>query len=163
MHYLSPKSTPNLLTSNLILSILILLVSCDTGNEVQNSPNIEQTIINLEQEALDNWSTGDPLGMSVNYAEDVTYFDDISANVRLDGLEEVKNHFASLKDDIIPHTYELVDTKVQSYGNIAILTLRYYATDLDGVPAPPWRATSTYRFLDGKWKVVHAHWSVDKE
>lgn len=163
MHNLSPKRTFNLLTSFLFLPILSLLVSCGTREEVQNSPNIEQTIIDLEREALDNWSHEDPLGMSVNYAEDVTYFDDISANVRLDGLEEVKSHFASLKGAIIPHTYELVDTKVQSYGNTAILTLRYYATDLDGVSAPPWKATSIYRFADGEWKVIHAHWSTDKE
>lgn len=82
-------------------------------------------------------------------------------HTRLNGLEEMQNYLASL--EIPPHSYELVDPKVQIYGDIAILTLRYQSTSLDGKPDPPWKATSVYRLIDSEWRVVHAHWSLMKD
>ncbi len=117
----------------------------------------------MERQGLDHWAKGDPLGMSDNFADDITYFDDIGAHSRLNGLEEMQNYLASLDGKIPPHSYELVDPKVQIYDDIAILTLRYQSTSLDGEPDPPWKATSVYRLIDSEWKVVHAHWSLVKE
>jgi len=161
MYY--PQLKENLIMQNfiLLLSFLVISTSCDLKQNTPTGGNTEQTILAMERQGLDHWAQGDPLGMSDNFADDITYFDDIGAHTRLNGLEEMQNYLASL--EIPPHSYELVDPKVQIYGDIAILTLRYQSTSLDGEPDPPWKATSVYRLIDSEWRVVHAHWSLVKE
>lgn len=123
--------------------------------------NIEQTILAMERQALDCWSAGDPPGFAVNCADDVTYFDDIAAQTRINGLKEMQNYLKSLVGKIPPHTYEIVDPKVQVYDNVAIVTLRYHSK-IGDKSGPPWKATDVYRLTNGEWHVVHAHWSLVK-
>ncbi len=145
----------------LLLSILLIFTSCEMKQDTMTQENIEQAILAKERQALDLWAQGDPLGFSVNFAEDATYFDDIGAHTRLDSLEEIRNYLTSLVGEIPPHNYEIVDPKVQVYGDIAIATLRYHSS-IDGEPGPPWKATDVYRLTDGEWHIVHAHWSLVK-
>jgi ketosteroid isomerase-like protein len=56
-----------------------------------------------------------------------------------------------------------VDPKVQVYGDVAVLTLRYHPSGADGTPLQAWKATSVYRRAGGEWLRVHAHWSMVKE
>jgi len=146
----------------LLMSLFLIFTSCRMKQNTPAQENIEQTILTLERQALDQWSQGNPLGYSDNIADDITYFDDIAAHTRLDGAQEFKNYLESLVGKIPPHNYEIVDPKVQVYGDIAILTLRYH-TMIDTVPGTPWKATSVYRLTDDGWHVVHAHWSLVKE
>ena len=122
-----------------------------------------EAILAQERRALDRWARGQPLGYVDNDADDVTYFDDIGAHRRIDGLPAVRQYFASLEGKISPHQYELVDPKVQVYGDIGIVTLRYEPRTIDGTPLTPWKATAVYRLTAGDWRVVHAHWSMVKE
>lgn len=164
-HMNNPQIKGNPIISNfiLLLTFLLIFTSCESKQNTSTQENAEQTILAKERQALDLWSKGDPLGFSINFADDVTYFDDIGALTRLDGLEEVQNYLASLDGIIPPHSYELVNPKVQVYGDIAILTLRYHATSIEGEPGPPWKATSVYHLTDGEWLVVHANWSLVKD
>ena len=146
----------------LLLSTLLIFTSCGKKQNTQTQVNVEQTILAKDRQGLDRWAAGDPLGFSVNFADDATYFDDIAAHTRLDGLEEIQNHFASLEGNIPPHNYEIVDPKVQVYGDIAISTLRYHSS-INDEPGPPWKATNVYRLTNGEWYIVHAHWSLVKE
>ncbi len=146
----------------LLLFTLLIFTSCCTKQDTQTQMNVEETILAKDRQTLDRWAAGDPLGFSVNFADDATYFDDIAAHTRLDGLEEIQNHFASLEGNIPPHSYEIVDPKVQVYGDIAISTLRYHPS-INGEPGPPWKATGVYRLTNGEWYLVHAHWSLVKE
>jgi ketosteroid isomerase-like protein len=130
---------------------------------MQSHENAEQTIIDKETASLENWAKGDPLGFLDGFADDATYFDDIAAHTRLDGKTEIQAHLASLEGKISPHEFEIVDPKVQVYGDIAILTLQYHSTVNDTIKGQPWKATSVYHFIDDDWKVVHAHWSLVKE
>jgi len=124
--------------------------------------NTEQAILAQERRALDRWAQGNPLGYLDIDADDVTYFDDIGAQSRIDGIEAMRNYFTSLKGKVPAHRYEVVDPKVQVYGDIGILTLRYDAYATDGKPLAQWKATSVYRRIGGEWRIVHAHWSVLK-
>ena len=144
----------------LLFSFLLISISCETKKCTQTQEDVEQTILTLERQALDHWAQGDPLGLADNFAEDITYFDDIAAYTRIDSLEEMRNYLTSLKGKIPPHSYEIVDPKVQVYGDIAILTLLYHSTSIEGEAGPPWKATSVYKLTNGEWQVVHAHWSV---
>ncbi|OGC93482.1 MAG: hypothetical protein A2W25_05605 [candidate division Zixibacteria bacterium RBG_16_53_22] len=123
--------------------------------------NVEQTILAREHQWLDRWAAGDPLGFSEISADDVTYFDDVAAQTRIDGLEEMRSYLTSLVGKYPPHTYQIVDPKVQVYGDIAICTLRYHSS-IGGEPGPPWKATDVYRLTNGEWHMVHAHWSLVK-
>jgi ketosteroid isomerase-like protein len=147
----------------LFISILMIFTSCEMQDNTTTQENVEQAILAKERQALDHWAQGDPLRFSDNFADDVTYFDDIVAHTRIDSLEEMQNYLTSLNGKIPPHSYEIVDPKVQVYGDIAILTLRYHSTSIEGEPGPPWKATSVYKLTNGDWNVVHAHWSLVKE
>lgn len=147
----------------LLVSFLLIFTSCEMEKSTLTQEDVEQTILAKERKALDLWSAGNPSGFSVNYSENATYFDDIAAHTRLDGLEEIQKHLTSLEGKIPVHNYEIVDPKVQVFGDVAILTLRYHATMPDGQAGPPWKATSVYNLVNDDWQVVHAHWSLVKE
>jgi len=125
--------------------------------------NDERAILGQECRALDQWASGNPLGYVDIDADDVTYFDDIGAHSRIDGLDTLRTYLAGLIGKIPPHKYELVDPRVQVYGDVAILTLRYQPSDTDGNPLTAWKATSVYRRSATDWRIVHAHWSTVKE
>ncbi len=156
------KVNLNMCNCALLFLLALIFTSCGKCDKVVTHENVEQTIIALERKGLDQWSKGNPAGFLEIFADDMTYFDDIAASTRIDGLEEMQNYVATtLEGNIPPHKYELLDTKVQVYGDIAILTLQYHSNVLgpNGEKAPPWKATSVYRWNEGKWLVVHAHWS----
>jgi hypothetical protein len=147
----------------LLLSFLFIFSSCCTKQEQVSNEEIEQTILTLEKNVLDKWSNGDPIPFSKNFAPDATLFDDIGAQMRLNNPEEITNYLASFGGKIPAHQYKLIAPKVQVYGDIAILTFQYHATMPDNEQGTPWKVTSVYRLKDGKWQVVHAHWSLVKE
>ena len=147
----------------LLVSILLIFTSCEMKRDTLTPEDVEQDILSNQRKALDRWAAGDPLGFAVNFADDATYFDDIAAHTRLDGIEEIKKHLGSLEGKITAHNYEIVDPKVQVFGEVAILTLRYHGSTTDGQPGPPWKATSVYHLTNDNWLVVHAHWSLVKE
>lgn len=126
------------------------------------SREAEETILARERSALDRWSQGDPSGYLGIQSDDVTYFDDIAAQSRIDGIEAMRDYFSSLQGEIPPHWYEVENPKVQVYGDVGILTLRYLASDEQGQSLAEWRATSVYRRSEGEWRIVHAHWSLNK-
>jgi ketosteroid isomerase-like protein len=123
----------------------------------------EQAIVAQERRALEQWSKGNTLGYLDVAADDVTYFDDISAHTRVDGIAAMRTYLTSLRGKIPPHRYEMLDPKVQLYGDIGILTLRYEAYGTASEPLSRWKATSVYRRADDQWRIVHAHWSLVKE
>ncbi len=122
----------------------------------------EKAILAQERRALDRWSAGHPLGYLDVDADDVTYFDDIGAQRRVEGVAAMRTYFASLEGKVPQHRYEVVDPKVQIYGDTGILTFHYDASLPDATPLPRWKATSVYRRTGSEWRIVHAHWSLVK-
>ena len=120
---------------------------------------VAEEILALEREALDKWSSGDPGGYGTHLADDASYFDDIGAAARLDGVEAIRAYLTSLEGQIPPHDYELDDPRVQLCGDVAVLTLRYFPS-VEGRPGQPWKASTVYRRAEDGWEVVHAHWST---
>jgi len=125
--------------------------------------DVEQAVLAQERRALDEWAAGRPTGFAIVDADDGTYFDDIGAHRRVDGGAAIRGYLASLEGKVPPHRYELVDPKVQVYGDVAVLTLRYHPSDEGGTPLQRWKATSVYRRAGGDWLRIHAHWSMVKE
>lgn len=122
----------------------------------------QEAILAQEYRSLERWSQGDPVGYSAAAAPDITYLDDIGAQHRIEGIEALREYLTALQGQIPVHSYEVVDPKVQVLGDVGILTFRYHASSPDGGALPPWKATTVYRRGDGRWQMVHAHWSMVK-
>jgi len=122
----------------------------------------DQAILDLERAALDQWSSGNPKGYAQSATEDITYFDDIGAQTRKEGLHEVLEYLSSLEEHLPEHRYEMIDPKVQSCGEAAVLSFRYQPSSFEGTLLTPWKATTVYRQTGHGWRMVHAHWSMLK-
>ena len=143
-------------------AVFLLAVSCDSKQTPATHENVEETIMNLEREALDQWSQGNPAGYPMHASDDVTYIDDIGAQNRIVGKEALDAYAMELGENVPPHSYEMVDPLVQVYGDVAILTFQYHSK-IDTLSGTPWKATSVYHFNDSTWQMVHANWSLVKE
>ena len=144
----------------ILVTILPLLVlgGCNSDTTHQNA---DKEIIALERSALDKWSQGNARGYIDIGADDVTLFDFApGAQLRMEGIEAFRNYMAPLAEQIPPHTYDIVNPKVQVYGNTAILTFHWKASTTDGKALEGWKATSVYHWKNGKWRMVHTHWSI---
>ena len=116
----------------------------------------------LESAAMERWRKGDPWGFTDISAQDVTYFD-TDMPKRLDGLEALKTEYAKRVGKIHYDVMEFIDPKVQVHGDAAVLTYRFFSTQLnpDGSIASriPWNCTEVFFKVEGKWKIIHTHWS----
>ncbi len=140
------------------LMVSVILGGCDSKTPHQNA---DQEIISLERSALDKWAQGNTGGFIDISADEVTWFDFApGAQLRIEGIEALRTYLAPFTGQIPPHTYEIVNPKVQIYGNTAILTFHWEGTMTDGTPLDGWKVTSVYQWKEGKWYQVHAHWSV---
>jgi ketosteroid isomerase-like protein len=124
-----------------------------------------ESIIALERGALDRWGKGDPQGYYEIMASEETYFDPITEK-RLDGLAVLKAHIAPFDGKIAIDHYEVIDPKVQHDGNVAVLTFNLVDSGarIAGVDqgTQRWNSTEVFQRIDGKWKIVHSHWSYVK-
>jgi ketosteroid isomerase-like protein len=123
------------------------------------------TIIALERGALDRWGKGDPQGFFDIMALDQTYFDPLTAS-RIDGQAALKQYFAPITGKIKIEKAEMVAPKVQRSGDLAVLTFNLvnHGAQLGDGPKSTvrWNSTEVFQRLDGRWKIVHSHWSYVK-
>ena len=129
---------------------------------------LAQEIIALERSALDRWITFDPQGYLDLSAPEVTYFDPLR-DKRVDGLEALTallEPIKQFKGAITEPPYEMIDAKVQQYGDVALLT--FNLTNYGRVSGGPeavlarWNSTQIYARMGQTWKLVHSHWSYTK-
>jgi len=119
-------------------------------------------IIALERAALDRWGKGDPKGFLEIYAPEMTYFDP-GTEQRADGRDAVAEYYRPFTGKIKVLRYEMIGTKVQRHGDVAVLTYNLSNESLqpDGKPlALRWNSTSVYVKMGREWKVIHSHWSL---
>jgi ketosteroid isomerase-like protein len=119
-------------------------------------------ILMLEREALDRWGKGDPSGFLELYANDITYFDPLTAT-RIDGHQAMVNYYRPWVGKIQIPRYEMLNPQVVVEGSMALLTynLVNYIQDSQGVESVGscWNSTMVYRRRSGTWKAIHSHWS----
>ena len=132
-----------------------------------DSDAIAQTIISLEHQALNTWNKGDIEGQLKFYADDVTYFDPITAT-RLDGLPPVAEYFRTVwAGKVNIPRYEMLNPQVITTGtNLAVLTYNLvnyvHAADGSEKVSTQWNSTQVYRRMGDQWRVVHVHWSFTR-
>ncbi len=61
---------------------------------------------------------------------------------------------------------DFIDPRVQFCGDMAVLTYRFFSTRLnpDGSISSrtPWNCSEVYVRMDGRWWIIHNHWSFIK-
>lgn len=101
----------------------------------------------------------------VTLADDYTEFS-VGAPIRIDGKSlNARLYEAAATDGSVSVSAEMVNPRVQVYGDAAILTYNFVGMvrDKDGKVTPN-NALSTrvYANTGGKWQLVHGHFSVIK-
>ena len=105
----------------------------------------------MSASALDRWGKGDPGGFLELYANDITYFDPLTAT-RIDGHPAMVNYYRPWVGKLQIARYEMLNPQVVVDGDMALLTynLVNYIRDPrcrvsgellefnDGVSAPWW-------------------------
>ncbi len=109
---------------------------------------------------LDCWSAGDTEGYGQFVADDMTYFHNVPASARLDGGKVFQDLLKALKGQVPPHKYKAENPKLQFYGDAAVYSVHYHALLPDGQLIAKARGTSVYHYTNGKWEMVHTHWSA---
>ena len=140
----------------LIVAVGAILVM-NTGMAAQ-----QDDIIALERAALDRWGAGDPQGFLETYAPQITYFD-IATEHRIDGHAAMTDYYRPLFGKLRIPRYEMVDPKVQHHGDVAVLSynLNSESVQPDGKHVTVrWNSTAVYARIDGKWRMIHSHWSL---
>src|SRR5690348_13946439 len=98
-------------------AFLSLILTCK-GN---SSGDAAGELIALTRAALDRWGNGDVQGPLEIYAQNITYFDPVQER-RVEGIEAMRKLYAPFAGKIKIGHYEMIDPKVQQYGETAILT-----------------------------------------
>ena len=86
-----------------------------------NRESIPEQILRLERAALDRWGAGDPDGFLEAYAEDVTYFDPVTA-ARIDGHDAMREYYRPWIGKIKVDRYEILNPSAVVTDDIALLT-----------------------------------------
>jgi ketosteroid isomerase-like protein len=128
----------------------------------KTSEGVAGELMALERAAMERWRKGDPWGFIEISAPEVSYFDTGTPS-RLDGLEALKTEYARREGKIHYDVMEFIDPKVQVHGDAAVLSYRFFSTELnpDGSISSrtPWNCTEVFFKIDGKWRIIHTHWS----
>jgi ketosteroid isomerase-like protein len=144
------------------LAILLVASVCGSSHCRLTDDFQPETIIALERGALDRWGKGDPQGFLDIMASEQTYFDPMIAK-RIDGQAALKEYFAPFAGKIRIEKAEMIDPKVQRCGDLAVLSFNLvdHGAQLGDGPRTTarWNSTEVYQRLDGRWKIVHSHWS----
>jgi ketosteroid isomerase-like protein len=117
-------------------------------------------LLALERKAMDGFMQGNPDPALSTAAADITYFH-VMTNKRLDGLPAVKALFEQYRGRPLFDSYEMTDGKVQTAGDIAILTY-ILVRHLRG-STERYNASQVYRKTGDGWRVIHSHWSTARE
>jgi ketosteroid isomerase-like protein len=131
----------------------------------QEYAGISAELMALESAAMERWRKGDPWGFIELYAPEVTYFD-TGTPQRLNGLEAMRTELEQREGKIHYDVMEFIAPRVQAHGDMAVLTYRFFSTQLNPngsiASRTPWNCSEVYARMDGNWRIIHNHWSFIK-
>ena len=126
---------------------------------MDDSSKVTETVLALERSALDRWGKGDPSGCLEISAPDVSYFDPYLEK-RVDGIDALTAWYEPIRGKIKIDHDEIINPRVQVFGDTAVLTMRYDSSGSEGTMR--WNCTDVYHRQGNEWKIVHTHWSFTK-
>jgi ketosteroid isomerase-like protein len=150
---------------NLFLSAALLSMLTSASCSSDASGDVTPEIVALERASLDRWGRGDPQGYIENFAPEITYFDP-AVEKRVDGAQAMRDYLTPLTGKIKVDHYDMIAPKVQRFGSVAVLTFQLISYGKEAEGKSPvlarWNSTEVYARIEGRWKIVHNHWSFIK-
>jgi ketosteroid isomerase-like protein len=146
---------------------IALVASAITASAATQATQLERDadVIVIERASLDRWGKGDPDGFLSTYAPEVTYFSPTEER-RVDGLQAMTALLAPVRGKLRIDRYEMLNTKVQRHGDVAVLTYQVvnYRRQPDGKEQPTtrWNSTAVFHRSGGRWRTIHSHFSYTK-
>jgi ketosteroid isomerase-like protein len=113
-------------------------------------------LIELERAAMKRWAVGDPGGFLELSGPEVTYFDPYEAK-RVNGIEELRRLYEAMRGKVHLDSFDFLEPRVQVAGDMAVLSFQFVSVDIEG--EMHWNTTEVYRLRQGRWSIVHTHWS----
>jgi ketosteroid isomerase-like protein len=129
---------------------------CGMPAFAQPKPDAATEILALERQAMDGWLKGDPDPVLAITSPEITYFH-IMTEKRTDGLPALKALFETYRGTPLFDSYEIVDPKIQTSGDMAVLT--YLLVRHNAAASSRWNATQVYQRGEGGWRIIHTHYS----
>jgi ketosteroid isomerase-like protein len=136
--------------------ILVAILLCTTPVSAEKKSDHE--VLALEKGALDRWSKGDVYGFIEIADDDISYFDP-SLESRIDGIEAFTKHLEPNYRQFSIYRYEILNPRCYDQGDVCVLCFNLNNYNEQGEITSQWNSTEVYRNIDGKWKIIHSHWS----
>ncbi len=119
---------------------------------------ILEILLAQSRAALDPYyGNSDPSTYVAMYADRVTAFDPWSDGKKENGA--AKAHLMGFAGSIPHAEYEIVNPRVDLYGDVAILAFNVDLTDAAGEALAVWNTTQVHHRSGDGWELVHSHWS----
>jgi ketosteroid isomerase-like protein len=122
-------------------------------------PDIASEIIALERAALDRSDNGDTSAMLDLCDADVVYFDPF-IDAPILGVDALRAYYGQI--DFPQASGEMVNSRVQVAGDVAVLTFNYISRMDQGRRINRWNTTEVYRRTGSGWRIIHTNWSLAK-
>ncbi|NIM94505.1 MAG: DUF4440 domain-containing protein [Anaerolineales bacterium] len=123
---------------------------------------MEETILSLENGAMERWRNGDPWGFVEISAEDVIYIDP-QLTKPIFGLDEYTTYMKGIEGKVHYQRSEFIEPKVVITGDAALLSYNYRSSVItpegETTSQSLWNATEVYFRREDHWRIVHTHWS----
>ena len=152
---------------SLFTLMLIAVASAIAASAGTHATQVDRDadVIAIERKSLDRWIKGDPDGFLESYAPEVTYFSPTEER-RVDGRQAMTALLAPVRGKLRIDRYEMLNTKVQRHGDVAVLTYQIvnYRRQPDGTKQPTtrWNSTAVFHRAGGRWQTIHSHFSYTK-
>lgn len=142
-----------------MLKFLMAAVMTAAAAIPARAEDVAATIIAMERAALDRSDKGDVKGFLEICDPGVVYLDPFLSKP-LHGLEALTAYYGGFPQTGTS-TGIMSDATVQNIGDVAVLSFHY--ASYAGTPQQvEWHTTEVYRKTEGKWRIIHTHWSLTK-
>ncbi len=147
-----------------VLSMLIAVAVFPAESVADSHDDVAKKIMDLAYAQWEAFNKRDVAGAMKQVADEYTEFNPVAAT-RIDGKAlNTRMAEAGSQDSSENILAEMLNPKVQVYGNVAILSYNYMGMtkDKEGKTTPN-RAKSTRVYVnkDDKWMLVHANFGAD--
>jgi ketosteroid isomerase-like protein len=144
---------------NSILACAAAAALCGVLVAADENEAVAREVLALERKTLDGWQVGNPDPLLAISDPEITYFH-VVTDKRLDGLPALRALFEGYRGRPLFDSYEMAEPKVQSSGDIAVLT--YILVRHVGTATTRWNATQVYQRKKEGWRIIHSHWSATR-
>ena len=129
-------------------------------NSSDNEKILNELLEQLETPLI-KYYDGNPMLYVELYCDDpnTTYFDPGNKN-QIVGLENLRKRYEPVVGKVFVPGQEITSPHLIMSGETAILSYVLSEIAEDGAYMNEWQASEVYEQRDGRWCILHSHWSI---